>query len=81
MKRVLQMMALIAALALPALCQSGRLSPDDQHEFDKAYAKWVKDSGKNDRDDIAKDVRKMDPALFHPAPINLKLRPAEEMLS
>ena len=59
MKRVLQMMALTAALALPAVCQSGRLSPDDQHEFDKAYAKWVKDSGKNDRDDIAKDERKM----------------------
>ena len=30
---------------------------------------------------VAKDVRKMDPALFHPPPINLKLRPAEEMLS
>jgi hypothetical protein len=59
MKRVLQMIALIAAMALPALCQNGRLSPDDQHEFDKAYAKWEKDSRKNDRDDIAKDVRKM----------------------
>lgn len=37
----------------------GRLSPDDQREFDKAYDKWVKDSRKNDRDDIEKDVRKM----------------------
>ncbi|HZQ94660.1 MAG TPA: hypothetical protein VFA67_06590 [Candidatus Sulfotelmatobacter sp.] len=59
MKRVLQMMALIAALALPALCQNGRLSPEDQREFDKAYAKWVNDSRKNDRDDLAKDVRRM----------------------
>src|SRR4051812_15980870 len=59
MKRVLQTVALVAALALPALCQNGRLSPDDQHEFDKAYAKWEKDSRKNDRDDIAKDIRKM----------------------
>ena len=59
MTRILQLMALIAALALPALCQYGRLSPDDQREFDKAYTKWVNDSRKNDRDDIDKDVRKM----------------------
>ena len=44
MNRILQVMALLAALALPALCQNGRLSPDDQREFDKAYAKWVNDS-------------------------------------
>jgi propionate CoA-transferase len=25
---------------------------------------------------VAPDLRKMDPTLFHPAPINLKLRPA-----
>lgn len=59
MTRVLQIVALLAALALPAFCQSSRLSPDDQHEFDKAYTKWVNDTRKNDRDDIAKDVRKM----------------------
>ena len=27
---------------------------------------------------VAKDVRKMEPALFQPAPINLQLRPAAE---
>jgi len=59
MTKVLQIVALLAALALPAFCQSNRLSPDDQHEFDKAYTKWVNDTRKNDRDDIAKDVRKM----------------------
>lgn len=59
MTRILQLMALIAALALPALCQYGRLSPDDQREFDKAYTKWVNDSRNNDRDDIDKDARKM----------------------
>ena len=59
MNRILQVMALLAALALPALCQNSRLSPDDQHDFDKAYAKWVNDSRKNDRDDIDKDARKM----------------------
>src|ERR1700758_5859682 len=59
MTRVLQLMALIAALVLPALCQYGRLSPDDQREFDKAYTKYVNDSRKNDRDDIDRDVRRM----------------------
>ena len=59
MTRVLQLMVLIAALALPAFCQYGRLTPDDQREFDKAYSKWVNDSRKNDRDDIDKDVRRM----------------------
>jgi hypothetical protein len=60
MTRILQMMALLSALlVLPAVCQSGRLSPDDQKDFDKAYTKWVNDTRKNDRDDIAKDVRKM----------------------
>lgn len=59
MTRVLQLMALIAALALPAFCQYRRLSPDDQREFDKAYTKYVNDSRKNDRDDIDRDVRRM----------------------
>ncbi len=60
MKRVSQITALIAAFALPALCQYGRLSQHDQHEFDEAYSKWVKDSHKNDRDDVARDERKME---------------------
>ena len=48
---------LIAALTLSAFAQGpGRLSPDDQREFDKYYTKWVNDTRKNDRDDIAKDV-------------------------
>src|SRR6266851_6840727 len=37
----------------------GRLSTDEQREFDKHYTKWVNDTRKNDRDDIAKDVRRM----------------------
>lgn len=59
MKRFLQTVALVAAFTLPALCQSGRLPADDQRDFDKAYTKWVNDTRKNDRDDIVKDVRKM----------------------
>src|SRR5436853_106784 len=59
MNRILQVMALLAALALPALCQNGRLAPEDQRDFDNAYGKWVNDSRRNDRDDIAKDARRM----------------------
>ena len=58
-------MALVAAFALPALCQYARLSAHDQHEFDEAYNKWVKDSRKNDRDDIRKDERKMQSIMEH----------------
>lgn len=37
----------------------GRLSPDDQKKFDKAYEHWLDDRRKHDRDDIAKDEGKM----------------------
>jgi hypothetical protein len=44
--------------AYPAYGQ-GRLSADDQREFDKQYSKWLEDTRKNDRDDIDKETRKM----------------------
>jgi hypothetical protein len=65
MKRILWTVALVAAFALPALCQYSRLSAHDQHEFDEAYNKWVKDTRKNDRDDIQKDERKMESIMQH----------------
>jgi hypothetical protein len=37
----------------------GRLGEDDQREFDRAYANWLEDTRKNDRDDIDQDVRRM----------------------
>jgi hypothetical protein len=37
----------------------GRLSADDQREFDNNYAKWLEDTRKNDRCDIDRDVRHM----------------------
>ena len=43
----------------PARVYQGRLSAHDQQEFDKHYTKWVKDTAKNDKDDIAKDVAHM----------------------
>lgn len=44
--------------AYPA-ANAQRLSPDDQKEFDKAYAKWVDSTRKNDQDDINESARKM----------------------
>src|SRR5438876_11726891 len=38
----------------------GRLSPDDQKEFNKEYGKWVDSRRKSDRDDIDKHARKME---------------------
>jgi hypothetical protein len=60
MNKFLGTLALLVAIAMPAFAQqAGRLSPDDQREFDKYYTKWVNDTRKNDRDDIAKDVKHM----------------------
>src|SRR5438477_10581421 len=50
----------------------GRLSPEDQREFDKDYAKWVNDTRKHDRDDRDKDARKMQDIMARsPIPSNL----------
>ena len=60
MNKFLGTLALLVAIAMPAFAQQpGRLSHDDQREFDKQYTKWVNDTRKNDRDDIAKDVKHM----------------------
>jgi hypothetical protein len=37
----------------------GRLSPDDQRRFDKAYEHWQSDRARNNRGDAAKDEGKM----------------------
>src|SRR5678815_5903615 len=51
---------LLAAFMMSAVAfGQTRLSPDDRREFDKYYTKWVNDTRKNDRDDIAKDVGHM----------------------
>ena len=60
MNRVLAVLILMTALGVPSFAQwAGRLSADDQREFDKYYKKWVDDTRRNDRDDIAGDVRHM----------------------
>ncbi|MBV9086575.1 MAG: hypothetical protein JOY79_03755 [Acidobacteriaceae bacterium] len=60
MKKVLGTLALLVAMALPGLAQHRtQLPPDDQKEFDKYYTKWVNDTRKGDRDDVAKDIAHM----------------------
>ena len=76
MKRLLEMLAVLLALGLlPAMAQyqdpypdrdsdrysqQGRLSPDDQKDFNQEYGKWQEANAKNDRDDIDKHARKME---------------------
>jgi len=61
MTKFLGIFVFLLALMSPAFAQQpGRLSPDDQKDFDKYYTKWVNDTRKNDRDDIAKDVGHME---------------------
>jgi hypothetical protein len=60
MKKFLATFALLLAFTLPGFAQGQvRLSAEDQKKFDKHYSKWVNDTRKNDRDDIAKDVKEM----------------------
>ncbi len=60
MKNLFGIFVLLLAFTLPALAQwQGRLSPDDQRKFDKQYSKWIDDTRRNDQDDIAKDIGKM----------------------
>jgi len=60
MKKFLATLTLLFAFTLPGFAQGQvRLSAEDQKKFDKHYSKWVNDTRKNDRDDIAKDVHEM----------------------
>jgi hypothetical protein len=72
MNKFLGTLALLVAIAMPAFAQqAGRLSPDDQREFDKYYTKWVNDTRKSDRDDTA-DVKHMQQLMGrNPIPSNV----------
>ena len=48
-----------AAYSNPAYGQ-GRLSPEDQKDFDKDYTKWVEAQRKNDQDDVVGNAHKME---------------------
>jgi hypothetical protein len=52
MKKFFGSLIVLAALALPALAQGQRMSPDDQQKFDNYYSRWVQDKQTGDRDDL-----------------------------
>jgi hypothetical protein len=75
MKRILEALAVLA-LCIPAVAQygypgndrdrtytgqwQGRISADDQKDFNKEFRKWQDAHAKNDRSDIDKHARKME---------------------
>jgi hypothetical protein len=59
MKKVLGSLIVLAALALPALAQAPRMSPDDQAKFDNFYSRWVQDKQNGDRDDMVSSEHHM----------------------
>jgi hypothetical protein len=59
MKKVLGSLIVLAALALPALAQAPRMSPDDQAKFDNLYSRWVQDKQNGDRDDMVSSEHHM----------------------
>ena len=76
MKRYFEILAVLLVLFLPALSQAqypdrdrdraytgqwqGRISVDDQKEFNHEYHEWQEANNKNDRHDINKHARKME---------------------
>jgi hypothetical protein len=59
MKKVLGSLIVLAALALPALAQAPRMSPDDQAKFENFYSRWVQDKQNGDRDDMVSSEHHM----------------------
>ncbi len=53
MKKLIGILALLFAMALPALAQQGRMSPEDQSKFDSYYSHWMDARQKNDSHEIA----------------------------
>jgi hypothetical protein len=73
MKRFIEVLAVLLVLSLPALAQypsdrdrnyagqwQGRISSDDQKEFNEHYKEWQEANAKNDQHDINKHARKME---------------------
>jgi len=75
MKRFIDVLAVLLVLSLPAMAQSGypsdsdrdyagqwqgRISSDDQKEFNEHYKKWQEANAKNDQHDINKHAREME---------------------
>src|SRR5215468_12197943 len=52
MNKLLGILALVAALALPTIAQVQSMTSDDEAKFDGYYQRWQQDRQNNDRDDM-----------------------------
>ena len=52
MNRLLGMLAVLAALTLPAAAQVQRMTPDDEARFNDYYSRWAQDRQTDNRDDM-----------------------------
>jgi hypothetical protein len=65
MKKLLGMMALLLAIALPVFAQGRRLSSDDQGRFDSYYSRWQDYRRTNNRDEIVSMEKRMQDVYQH----------------
>jgi hypothetical protein len=65
MKKLLVMMALLLAIALPVFAQGRRLSSDDQRRFDSYYSRWQEYRRTNNRDEIVSMEKRMQDVYQH----------------
>jgi hypothetical protein len=64
MKRIFAVLALLIAIAIPALAQR-RLSSDDQQRFDSYYSRWMDYRRTNNREQIASMEKRMQDVYQH----------------
>jgi hypothetical protein len=65
MKKLLVMMALLLAIALPVFAQGRRLSGDDQRRFDSYYSRWQEYRRTNNRDETVSMEKRMQDVYQH----------------
>ena len=65
MKKLLGMMALLLAIALPVFAQGRRLSSDDQSRFDSYYSRWQEYRRTNNRDEVVSMEKRMQDVYQH----------------
>jgi hypothetical protein len=59
MNKLFACLIVLGAMALPAVAQSQRMSPDDQQKFDNYYSRWIQDRQNGDRDDLVSSEHHM----------------------
>src|ERR1700704_6645710 len=65
MKKLLGIMALLLAIALPVFAQGRRLADDDQRRFDSYFSRWQEYRRTNNRDEMISMERRMQDVYQH----------------